>query len=129
LTYVRFCIPHRHQISQQPIGAFQAAYVLRDRGQLTPGEREWFDELDQWFKTHLKRPARFASSSRPNAPKRAISWLKLSAADHVTRMRELVALLAHKDVIVDELRTDRPGYVVYEDEHQVVAMPFSDSTV
>ena len=24
-----------------------------------------------------------------------------------------------------ELRTEKPGYIVYEDEHQVAAMPFA----
>jgi hypothetical protein len=25
-------------------------------------------------------------------------------------------------VLIDELRTERPGYIVFEDEHQVVAL-------
>lgn len=43
-------------------------------------------------------------------------------------MRELVALLEHKAIVVEELRTDRPGYVVYEDEHRVAAVPFGAET-
>ena len=43
-------------------------------------------------------------------------------------MRELAALLAHKDLAVEELRTSRPGYVVFEDEYQVVAIPFETET-
>ncbi|HZS57690.1 MAG TPA: hypothetical protein VFA43_00370 [Gemmatimonadaceae bacterium] len=42
-------------------------------------------------------------------------------------MRQLVTLLEHKDVAVEELRTDKPGYIVYEDEHQVAAVPFSET--
>jgi hypothetical protein len=53
--------------------------------------------------------------------------MKMSAKDHVARMRELVQLLRHKDISVDELRTEKPGYVVYEDEFQVTAIPFSDT--
>lgn len=45
----------------------------------------------------------------PNAPDRAINWLKMSAKEHISAMRELVALLRHKDVAVEELQTDRPG--------------------
>jgi hypothetical protein len=44
-------------------------------------------------------------------------------------MRELVALLVHKDVPVEELRTERPGYIVYEDEHQIAAEPFMQETL
>jgi hypothetical protein len=46
----------------------------------------------------------------------SITWLKASATEHVTRMRELVALLEHKAIAVEELRTERPGYVVYESD-------------
>jgi hypothetical protein len=44
-------------------------------------------------------------------------------------MRELVALLEHKSLAVEELRTERPGYLVYEDEYQVAAMPFEGETI
>jgi hypothetical protein len=60
--------------------------------------------------------------------KRAISWFKLSATEHVSRMRELVALLEHKDIAVEEFRTDKPGYIVYDDAHQVAAIPFTNET-
>src|SRR5262245_21933769 len=46
----------------------------------------------------------------------------------VSHMRNLVALLEHKNSSVTELKTERPGYVLYEDDHQVVAMPFESET-
>jgi hypothetical protein len=45
-------------------------------------------------------PQRLSWSTRPNAPERAITWLKASASAHVTHMRELASLLEHKDVPV-----------------------------
>jgi hypothetical protein len=39
----------------------------------------------------------------------------------------MVAILEAHDVKVEMLKTTKPGYVVYEDEFQVVAEPFSDS--
>jgi hypothetical protein len=30
-------------------------------------------------------------------------------------------------VDVFELRTDRPGFLIFQDDHQVVAEPFSDT--
>jgi hypothetical protein len=44
-------------------------------------------------------------------------------------MRELAAFLDNKDVHVEELMTERPGYTVYEDEHQVAAVPFAKETL
>jgi hypothetical protein len=63
-------------------------------------------------------------SSRAGAPNKAVTWLKASATEHVSRLRELVSLLEHKDVAVQELRTDKPGYIVYEDDFQIAAEPF-----
>ena len=126
--FIRFVVPGRHAKSDQRRGVFAALYVLEEQGELFPHERIWLDEIEAWFNQHLRSPTRFAWSSRPNAPKRAITWLKLSATEHVSRMRELAAFLEHKDVPVEELRTTKPGYVLYEDEHQVVAMPFGNET-
>lgn len=39
-------------------------------------------------------------------------------------MHALVELLRSKDVVVEVAVSDRPGYIVYEDEHQVAAEPF-----
>jgi len=39
----------------------------------------------------------------------------------------MVALLKRHDVPVRMIKSDRPGYVVYEDGFQIVAVPFADS--
>jgi hypothetical protein len=116
-TFIRFAVAARDEHSDQQRGVFQALYVLERTGALLPHELEWFASIERWFDSNLKRPTRLAWSSRPNAPTRAISWLKLSATEHVTHMRELVTLLEHKDIAVEEFLTDKPGYVVYEDDH------------
>jgi hypothetical protein len=123
--YVRFVTGQRNPKSDQPNGIFTALYQLKNQGELGDHEISWFRELEAWFNEHLARPQRLALSARPNTPERAITWLKLSATDHVKRMRELASLLEHKDIPCQELRTDRPGYIVYEDEHQVAAVPFT----
>src|SRR4051794_24019542 len=123
--FVRFAVTDLAESSQQQRGVFTALYRLEREGQLAVDEKVWFGEVEAWFNQHLKPPDRFQLSSRPGAPRTAITWLKASAVEHVSRMRELVALLRHKDVQVDEFMTDRPGYVVYEDDHQVAAVPFS----
>lgn len=127
-VYVRFVIAQRDEDSDQQRGIFSALYALERDGRLASYETDWFRAIEEWFNVHLKRPDRLAWSSRPNAPRRAITWLKMSATEHVSRMRELVALLEYKDIPVEELRTDNPGYIVYEDEHQVAAIPFGSKT-
>jgi len=46
--------------------------------------------------------------------------------EHLARMRELIAVLENHEVPVRIIKTTRPGYVVYEDEFQVVSEPFRD---
>ena len=126
--FVRFVVAEKDPRTGHEQGIFTALYALEREGKLTAHELEWFRAVETWLNEHLRAPERLAWSSRPNAPQRAISWLRMSATTHLAKMRELVALLEHKDVPVQECRTERPGYVVYEDEHQVVAMPFGPDT-
>lgn len=51
--------------------------------------------------------------------------VKDSAVEHISRVRSLVAILEHHGVSVRMLKTGRVGYVVYEDEYQIVAEPFA----
>jgi len=73
-----------------------------------------------------EKPTRFTASKGPFFRKqnRAISWFKDSAEEHLSRVRELVAILRNHGVIVHMLKTDRVDYVVHEDEYQIVAESF-----
>jgi hypothetical protein len=42
-------------------------------------------------------------------------------------MREFQRILGAYGIAVETIRTRRPGYVVYEDEFQIAAYPFSDT--
>jgi hypothetical protein len=42
-------------------------------------------------------------------------------------MQEMVAVLKNHEVPVHIIKSTRPGYVVYEDEFQVVSEPFHDT--
>jgi hypothetical protein len=55
-----------------------------------------------------------------------VCWFKASAAQHIARIHEIVCILEQNGVFVHVCRTDRPGYIVYEDEFQIVAEPFAD---
>ncbi len=39
----------------------------------------------------------------------------------------MVAMLQHHHVPVRMLKTERVGYVVYEDKHQIVAEPYAET--
>ena len=108
---------------------FQAAYQLWRSGTLPDYEQEKLQELLDWFNTNLEKPIRFTASKPPYYRKRnrAISWFKDTATEHIANLREIISLLDHHDVHTEMIQTDRPGYVVYQDAHQIVAEPFSDA--
>ncbi|HJU68997.1 MAG TPA: hypothetical protein VJ650_12235 [Gemmatimonadaceae bacterium] len=126
--FVRFVVAERHPDSGHERGVFSALYDLEKRAELLPHELTWFHEAEAWLDKHLAPPSRLTRSARPGAANVAISWLKVSAVEHLRRMRDLAQLLEHHGVPVSELRTERPGYVVYEDDYQVAAIPFPRET-
>ena len=121
---IRFVVRKRDSDSQVEQGLIHAAEDLRHQGRLADEEQERVQELLRWFNRHLPVPGRFARSRRPNACKRAISWFKPTARECLVRMQALAAILHGHGCEVERLTTDRPGYVVYEDDYQVVAEVF-----
>ena len=108
---------------------FHAVHRLLDEGILYEHELVVVRETLDWFDKNLKEPNRFTKSKRPFSGKkrRAISWFRSSASAHLARIRELIAVLENHQVMVRIIKTTRPGYVVYEDEFQVVSEPFRDA--
>lgn len=127
MDLIRFVTDARHAPYGHRSGILQAAYgLLADGGPADPQQAELRSLVD-WFERHLAKPSRFTVSRYPRAQETAISWIRGSAREHVVRLRRLVALVEAAGIAVTELRTRRPGYVVYEDDHQVVALPFADT--
>lgn len=123
----RFVTTGRHPPYGHRTGVFQIAYDLR-RNNVFPGsEHVQLDQLLRWFGDNLAEPTRLTVSRNPGADSTAISWIRASAHDHVKRLRSLAALVEFSGIPVVELKTRRPGYIVFEDEHQVVALPFADT--
>jgi hypothetical protein len=125
--FVRFVVLERDEHSCCAQGVFQALYGLRDRGALLDYEVAWFGDTAAWFDGHLGAPTRLSRSSRAHARRNAICWFRHTARYHIAKMWNLTALLEHHGVATRLLAARRPGYVVYEDAHQVAAVPFRDS--
>lgn len=118
--YVRFVVEKRDEDSLEPQGIFQAAAALAESGQLAPYELEQYEAVRVWFREHLNKPSRFSRARHSYA----ICWFKDTAREHLTQARQWVYLLEEHGVAVRQVVTERPGYVVYEDEFQVAAEPF-----
>jgi hypothetical protein len=127
-TYVRFVTVTIDWHSGRRQGVFQAAAVLVEANVLNDYELEELQNLRKWFNEHLNKPDRFSRSTRSNAARKAISWYKSSATQYITRMRSMCRILNDHDVPTEMLASARPGYIVFEDEHQIAAEPFAETT-
>ena len=128
--YLRFVVPNIDEDSECQLGVFHAVRKLRDEGRLYSYEEDQLDELRYWFNVYLERPTRFTTAKPPYYRKknRAICWFRDDAHTHIWQMWGFVAILEDHGVPVRMLKTERVGYVVYEDEYQVVAEPFADTS-
>lgn len=127
MAFLRFVVSEIDDDSGRREGLFQAFARLEEAGDLLPHELQQWEEIYDWFRKNLDAPPRFTRSSRPHAKPIAISWFKDTAVEHIRRMRVLAEILRDHGLICDVIRTQRPGYVVFEDEHQVAAEPFRET--
>ena len=127
--YLRFVVPNIDEDSERRGGVFHAVWDLRDRGLLYPYEEEQHDALRHWFSSWLRMPTRFTAAKPPYGRKKnkAICWFRDSAHAHIWQIWGFVAILQEHGVPVQMLKANRVGYVVYEDEYQVVAVPFAET--
>ena len=125
LRIVTSAVDSDSQVSQ---GVFQAAYALRDAGVLDEHENVWFSDVVGWFSKNLYVPRRthFSLPYYSREFNRVIFWLKESANEHISRLHQVAAMLQYHRVPTRVLKTSVPGRVVYEDKHQIGAIPFRD---
>ena len=123
--YLRFVIDKHDEDSNEPQGLFQAVTDLRNDGYLSKEESVTVKKTFKWFNKNLPVPNRFSRSSKRTAKAVAISWFKSSAKECIKQMQELASILYIHDIPIKVIKTRRPGYIVYEDDYQIVAQPFS----
>lgn len=126
-TLIRFALMRPHPDTGVEEGIFGTAYALRDRVSAVGSDRQVIDKLLGWFEANLAKPERFNRSTSKGYYRRntkGVSWLKPSATEHIAKMRELSEVLSRNGYLVSQITSDRPGYVVFEDDYQIVAEPF-----
>ena len=130
MRFLRFVLAQRDADSGVESGPFEAAYRVRDSGETEAADREALAEHLLWFEQHLDTPSRFnrtTSKGFYRRKTRGIAWFKDTATEHVARMHAVAAILERYGRPVSMLSRVRVGYVVFEDDFQVVAEPFADA--
>jgi hypothetical protein len=119
--YLRLVTNQEDADSRQGAGVFQIAYDLYEGGDLDHDETVTLKAALRWFEKHLPTP------DRAKLDARAIFWFKAQAVEAARRVWELAEVVKRHGVEAEILKTSRPGYIVYEDDLQVAAIPFRDT--
>ena len=123
--FVRFVSGEIDKDSQVSAGLFCAAFDLLDEMDVVNEDYATLADLMGWFREHLKGPFedRMRSSWRA---RRAISWFKPNAHEHLSRAWEMATILERNNVAIRMIKARNAGYILYEDEAQIFAEPFAD---
>ena len=123
--YIRFVIGRKDEDSHVEQGIFQAAALALEWHNITGSDADELNDLRAWFSENLERPTSFGRDKL----RLGICWFKTDASEHISRIWEMVNILERNGVYIKKITTDRPGYVIYEDEWQLVAEPFRKGTM
>jgi hypothetical protein len=127
--YLRFELLSKNSATGKGDGIFVGAYALVYFDVPAEFAHDQIIELIEWFKKNLAVPPRLNTSKSKGWYRRepkGVAWFKPNAHDHIAKARELMSLMAENGIHTRMRTTSRPGYVVYEDAHQLIAEPFHD---
>src|SRR5260370_41651285 len=124
--YVRFITYQLDPQCQHPLGIFQGGDEIVEAGLIAGADLERLEELFAWFNRCLMIPTRLSRPARPHWQNRAVCWFKPHATRYIRKAREIVAILERNGAYTAMLTSKTPGYVTYEDNYQIAAVPFRD---
>jgi hypothetical protein len=123
--YIRFVVGRKDEDSHVEQGVFQACYLAMEWREITGKDAAELSTLLRWFDSNLHKP----HSLGRDKLRLGIAWFKTDAKEHISRIWEMVRILERNGIYVKKIRTDRPGYLVYEDDWQIIAEPFRKGTL
>ncbi|MGZ3749848.1 MAG: hypothetical protein ACXVIY_00780, partial [Mucilaginibacter sp.] len=122
--YIRFITQFINEDNEPETGIFHALRFVAEHSLTQDEDANQLKTLNKWFSVNLAKPDRFSNASRPHAEAIALSWYKDSAKEHIRLTYDIIALLEKYHLVVERVATKNPGYIIYEDEYQVSAVPF-----
>jgi hypothetical protein len=123
--FIRFVSGEIDEDSHVSAGLFRAAYKLIREVWLPDYEYDALRETMDWFNEHLKSPYNFRLEPAGLADQ-SLCWFRATATEHLRRAWEMVAILKEHDIFMRTIKCPRPGYILYEDEAQILAHPYAD---
>ncbi|MEU6765371.1 hypothetical protein ABZ916_22930 [Streptomyces sp. NPDC046853] len=123
-SYVRFQSATRHQRGHFT-GVFGLVNGLAREGKLT-AEQEMFRRTNNdWYDSAYPDPSTVDPAVYDHEVNPcAVAWFKVTAAHLIERVPGYLEILEAHGVECRTVRSSDPGRVVYEDEFQVVVVPY-----
>lgn len=122
--YVRFQGTRRNSRGRYP-GVFGLANGLAREGRLSDEQYHFWRAGNDWYDAHFTNP----SDIDPTVYDRdlnpgAVAWFKAHAVHLIDRVDGYLELLAAHHVPCERIESTDPGRIIYEDDEQVVAVPW-----
>ena len=123
--FIRFVCGEIDDDSHLSAGLFCAVEKLLGEVILPDYEYVALMEPLRWFGRHLKVP--FDYRLEPSSlAEQALCWFRSTAHEHLTHAWEVVGILEERGIFIRTVKSQKTGYVLYQDEAQVLAYPFAD---
>lgn len=119
--YVRFEGTSYDCWSRGYCGVFQTAGDI-DKTALNSWHLDEIKRECAWFNDNLSFPRRLFYRPNSKAEISGLCWFLASADEYVNRARYLAWLLNDLGVLVVERKSWTPGRVLWQDDHQIVAV-------
>ena len=115
--YIRFQTALRCKMTARPLGIFYAAGHVKDSSLLPETTLDRLERALHWFNKNLKVP------SLDDHAWRSIFWFRSEHQRLIANIWELVAIMREEGIAVRLCRTSSPGAIIYQDAHQIAAVP------
>lgn len=121
--YIRFVIGRDPADHRDERGIFQGVALALEWETIIGSDADALRKLQAWFGQHLKKP----TSSGRDEHRFGVCWFKTDATRYIEQIQEMVVILERNGISVQKIKTDKPGYLIYEDDWQLVAELYTRS--
>ncbi len=119
--YIRFESRDVTEVCSQFTGMFTTAYDMLESPDIDPEDLRLLKKTLCWFERELPVPPAQKSYGH------CVFWFKSESTEITNHAWFLIEILKRYDHDVRMIKSNKPGYIIYEDDHQVGAVPFRDT--
>lgn len=119
--FIRFVVGTDAENAAWLSGLFCHANALSEGGELEPYHARYLDQVIGWFNENLRCPPFERNLRSGKWTRHAVAWFRPEAREPIRRMWDIAAILFDHGLLIRLITSEKPGTIVYEDPHQIVA--------